>query len=153
MIVLRDTREKQPWTFEWYPDCEIKVATVKVGDYTLEEYEHILAVERKRSTGELAMNFGRKKKQFIAELERMQYVKFRYVVCEFPKERLDEFPKNSGIPYKDWKYLRINGGYIRKCIEDFSEKYNVTFLFCQNPYVAQDEVYNLFQDVINYGKE
>ena len=152
MIILRDTREKQPWDFSWY-DCEIRVATVKVGDYTIEGYENTIAVERKRSTGELAMNFGFKKKQFIAELERMQNVQYRYVVCEFPEIRLEEFPLNSGIPRKHWNKLRISGKYIRKCIHDFSSQYNVTFLFCENAFAAQDEVFMMFQNIVGDDKE
>lgn len=152
MIILRDTREKQPWSFDWYDDVkEIRVCTLKTADYTMAGYEDIISVERKRSTGELAINFGTKRRQFVAELERMQSIKYRYIVCEFPIERLSEFPRNSGIPEKDWKKLRMNGGYIRKTIRDFSTDYNVTFLFCSSPFEAQDEVYKIFQNVIDNG--
>jgi hypothetical protein len=155
VIILRDTREKQPWNFDWYSNeiSDIQVCTVKVGDYTLKGYEDVIAVERKRSTGELAINFGKKRKQFVAELERMRPYTHKYIVCEFPKDRLDEFPKNSGIPQRDWKYLKMNGGYIRKTIHDFTEEYGVTFLFCLDPYEAQDEVFKIFSDVIRDAKK
>lgn len=154
MIILRDTREKQPWEFEWYEDRpEIQVCKVDVGDYTLKGYENIVAIERKRSTGEIAINFGKKRKQFMAEMERMRDIPFKYIICEFPKEHLDRFPHDSGIPQRDWKYLRINGGYIRSTVNYLSETYGVTFLFCRNPFEAQDEAFKIFQDVLKYGEE
>lgn len=154
MIIKQDTREKQPWTFDWYDGVqEIRRCTVKVGDYTLEGFEEIVAIERKRSTGELSINFGRKRKQFLAEMERMRNYRWKYVICEFPEENLENFPENSGIPKRDWKYLRMNGGYIRRTIHELSEEYGVAFLFCQNPFEAQDEVIKIFQEVITHGKE
>jgi hypothetical protein len=150
VIILRDTREKQPWDFEWYNEVKkVEVCTVKVGDYTLKGYEDLVAIERKRSTGELAINFGKKRKQFLAEMEKMRDYKWRYVICEFPRVHLLRFPEDSGIPKRDWKYLRMNAGYINKTVNDLTEKYGVTFLFCQSPYEAQDEAIKIFQTVID----
>ena len=62
MIVLCDSREKIPWTFTratLVDDIEVK--KLDAGDYTIKGYEFDLAVERKRTVGEIAMNLTEKR--------------------------------------------------------------------------------------------
>ena len=71
-VVLKDTREKNGWNFNSSSKC-LAVARwgLKTGDYTIRGLEKDLVIERKASTGELAMNLGKKRKAFEAEIERM----------------------------------------------------------------------------------
>ena len=69
--ILIDTREKQGWNFEGFEKCEAQeVIGLKTGDYTLEGLETSLCIERKASTGEVALNLGKKRKTFEAEMDR-----------------------------------------------------------------------------------
>ena len=69
-IVLRDTREKNGWDFSSQDKCmAVKDWGLKTGDYTARGLEKSLVIERKASTGELAMNLGQKRKPFEAEMD------------------------------------------------------------------------------------
>ena len=112
-IILRDTREKNGWTFQSFDRCKaVKDWGLKTGDYTARGLEKSLVIERKASTGELAMNLGQKRKPFEAEMERMSNFRWAYIVCEFSIDDIMSFPENSGIPKKRWQYMRMNGKFI-----------------------------------------
>lgn len=49
--IIRDTREKEGWNFDFYSSCAIESRGLKTGDYTLEGLEEILCIERKANTG------------------------------------------------------------------------------------------------------
>ena len=76
--VIKDTREKDGWTFTEYDKCAgMDMGTLHTGDYTLQGFEDVICIERKASTSEIAMNLGRKKTPFLAEMDRMKdYVFF-----------------------------------------------------------------------------
>jgi len=42
--IIRDTREKEGWNFDFYSSCAIESRGLKTGDYTLEGLEEILEV-------------------------------------------------------------------------------------------------------------
>lgn len=154
MIILTDTREKRPWQFDWYREVQaIEVTKVDTGDYTLKGYEHIVAIERKASTGELAVNLGKKKKAFLNEMTRMKEIPNRYIICEFPKEYLETFPYNSKIPGKDWKYLRVNKNYMLHMMKVFQDDFGITVLYYDNPQQAQDKAMEIFNEIVNGKKE
>jgi len=112
-IILKDTREKQGWDFESSEKCEAQIDIgLKTGDYTLEGLETSLCIERKASTGELAMNLGKKRKTFEAEIERMSHFRWAYIICEFSIDDLMMFPERSGIPQSKWRFIRMNGKFM-----------------------------------------
>lgn len=153
MIILRDTREKKPWSFDWYDDVSIWVGKVEIGDYTIKGFESLVTIERKASTGELAVNLGKTKARFMKELRSMQEYPYRYIICEFPESHLDCFPKDSGIPYKDWGKLRVNKNYLKHMVKAFREEFGITVIFCDGPMEAQDKAMEIFRQVINDQKE
>ena len=57
------------------------------------------------------------------------------------------FPENSGIPKKNWQFLRMNGRYMWKKISEFQEKYNVVTLFCGNKEGAEERTMLLFDEI------
>ena len=148
MKILVDTREQQPWDFGIY-GCETAAATQKTGDYTVEGYEDLIVIERKRSTGELAMNLGKKSKQFEAEMERMLGFRYRYLICEFPSERFIEFPKGSTIPRKMWPKIPMNGKFMFSRLMKWCEHYGVEAIFCNNKGEAEKEAWRVIQEAVS----
>ena len=113
-VVIQDTREKNGWNFDIYDSCVGTLSKgLKTGDYTIEGREDFLIIERKATTAELALNLGKKRVQFEAELERMMSFQYPYIVCEFSESRLMQFPRGSSIPKRRWRYLRMNGKFLR----------------------------------------
>lgn len=154
MNIIQDTREKDPWNFGMYKQVTaVQVQGLKTGDYTTQEIlqleeekgQKLLAVERKRSSSEIANNLGAERKRFFNEMERMAEYEFRYIICEFPKQRIYEFPENSGIPKRKWKYLRINSGYMVSQLARIETDYDVRIVFCNDKIEAQD----FFIDLVN----
>ena len=47
-IIIRDTREKNGWNFDFYESCEAIIDQgLKTGDYTAQGLEEHLVIERK----------------------------------------------------------------------------------------------------------
>ena len=131
--VIKDTREKDGWTFTEYDKCKgMELGTLHTGDYTLEGFEDVVCIERKASTSEIAMNLGRKKTAFLAEMERMRDYEFSFLICEFDMEDVLKFPKGSGIPAKAKPYVKITGKYLLKCLIEFQLWYDTKIIFCGN---------------------
>ena len=85
--VIVDSREQYAWDFTFYDKCDGIISTkLDTGDYSIEGLETVLTIERKRTTAEIAMNVGKDRKRFNAELERMSKFKYKYLICEFSFE-------------------------------------------------------------------
>lgn len=147
ITIIQDTREKTPWDFTFY-GLDTKVKTLKTGDYTVEGYEDQIFIERKKSTGELAMNLGKKSKQFFAELERAKGMRHKYIVCEFPEENLACFPEKSGIPQKLISKVRMSTNFILLSLSKIRNQYGVNIIFANNPTDAEHAVINIINNII-----
>lgn len=147
MIIIQDTREQQPWDFSFFPDTEVKVQGLKTGDYTMEHYQDVLCIERKRTPGEIAINLGKKWKAFSNELHRMDPIPFKYLICEFNEELLDIFPRESGIPEKHWKHLRMTAGFIKKRLYEETTKHNIELIFTSTKEEAERTAWQIFSDI------
>lgn len=153
MHIIKDTREKHGWTFDMYDNVNtITMKTLWPGDYSLHGYEDIFTIERKASTGELAMNLGAKKPQFEKELRAMQDLQYKHIVCEFPMSDFDIFPKNSGIPKRYWKKLRVTGKYLQSALFKLANKYDIELHFCDSEFGACEKAMEIFQEVIEYER-
>jgi DNA excision repair protein ERCC-4 len=146
MIIIQDTREQNPFSFAFY-GYEITVATLKTGDYTLQGYEEIVAIERKKSTSELATNLGKYRDRFEREMERLSKFEHKYIVCEFTESDLLQFPLNSSIPKRIIKYIRMNGKFMRKQLHKYEEDYGVPVIFCDGKEEAESKVVDIFQEI------
>ena len=147
-IVLRDTREKTGWDFKTHDKCRAVVDWgLKTGDYTVRGLEKHLVVERKASTGELAMNLGKKRSAFEAEIKRMNNFRWKYILCEFSIDDLMNFPENSGIPKKQLQYVRMNGKFMWKKLCEYQEQHGVQVVFCDNKINAQEKAMFIFDEV------
>ena len=138
-VILKDTREKNGWSFNTFDKC-LAVARwgLKTGDYTARGLEKDLVIERKASTGELAMNLGKKRKAFEAEIERMSDFRWKYILCEFSIDDLMNFPENSGIPKKQLQYVRMNGKFMWKKLCEYQEQHGVEVVFCDSKLDAEE---------------
>jgi len=146
MIIKIDTREQYPWDFTFYGG-QTKRIKVDTGDYTIDGLENMISIERKRNTGEIALNLGKKWKQFQAELDRMIEIKYKYIVCEFNSTAIINFPFDSGIPKRDWPYLRMNGPFIQKKLFSEAAKRGIEILFFDSAQQAEKEVYDILSGI------
>lgn len=132
MIVIVDTREKNPWNFD-----DMEIGTLKEGDYTSKELldyenktgEKTIRIERKASTAELAGNLGRTFYAFEDEMKRLYDYKEKYLILEFSKSTLMAFPKGSGIPRKAWGKVKMNPKFLLSRLEYLSNVYDVQVIF------------------------
>lgn len=147
MIILQDTREQTPWDFTFYGH-EQKVKGLKTGDYTIEGYEHLCCIERKRTTGEIAVNLGSKREPFMKEMARMQEFQHKFIVCEFTHERLMEFPYNAGIPKSMIPKIRINKFYLSSSLQQLHDS-GVTVVYCNGRAEAELASVQIFEDIVN----
>jgi len=144
MIILIDNREQHPWDFTSY-GFDQEFTTLKTGDYTIKGMEDILSVERKASTLELSNNLGKKWKTFAKELERMDKIKHRYIICEFPISYIYTFPINSGIPKQNWKNLKITSKFLSKRVEEIISEFDIPILFS----ASQTDAERKFIDIVH----
>jgi ERCC4-type nuclease len=149
MIVLCDTREKKPWSFISYSQCDGQTTCkLDTGDYAISGDTYLITIDRKQSVSELSNNLIRSDR-FKRELERMQEYKYRYVLCEFSYEKLLMFPKGSKLPKRVLRRIRINGKYLAKLVGELSDQYGVEFIFCENRFEAQDKAMELLTVAYN----
>tara|TARA_R110002020_G_scaffold140378_1_gene311861 strand:+ start:2324 stop:2833 length:510 start_codon:yes stop_codon:yes gene_type:complete len=131
--VIKDTREQDGWIFSPYDKCDgMEIGTLHTGDYTLKGFEDVVCVERKACTSEIAMNLGRKKKPFQAEMERMKDYNFSFIICEFDMDALLKYPEGSRVPKNARSKVRVTGKYLLKCLLEFQIWYDTKIIFCGN---------------------
>lgn len=154
MIIIQDTREKEPWNFIHYDTCKgQEIKKLDCGDYTLHDIPDLIIIERKKSTSEITINLGIKYKQFVSEFEKMQRYRFRYVICEFTMEELLKFPLGSGIPKSKWKSLKMTGRFLMHRVNELSDDYGVEFIFCGNREAAREKTMELLLEAKDIYEE
>lgn len=129
--VIRDTREKarKGWWWQEGPSCAGTVEqTLKTGDYTLEDYEDILSIERKGKLTEWAENITQAR--FFRELKRFDSFRFAFILLEFDIDDIVNYPKGTAIPMKMWSKLKIGGSFIMKRTLEISMLYKPKVIFC-----------------------
>lgn len=150
MKIIIDTREKQPWTFtkKSWPAGTI-VARLKTGDYSIEGYEHLISIDRKKSTAEICNNLF--STRFERELERMAALNFSYIICEFPLTYILEFPKMSGIPASRCRSLKIRGPLLMNRLTSIMIKYPKTsWIFAGDRHSAISITRSLFKRFLEH---
>lgn len=149
MRIIQDTREQEPWDFSFY-GVDTVVRKLDTGDYSVEGLEDILCIERKKSTGEIAINLGSKNATFVKELERMRSFKAKYLIFEFSIQTLLSFPALSGIPKSGLSKIRMNAGYIVKLLQKYEEEYNIEIIYCNSKAQANEVAYDIMKE--NYER-
>lgn len=131
--VIKDTREQNGWFFSEYDKClGMQVKTLHTGDYTIEGFEDIVCVERKGCVSEIAMNLGKKKNAFQAEMQRMKDYEFSFLICEFDMDDILKYPEGSSVPKSLRDKVKVTGKYILKCLMEFQVYYDTKIMLCGN---------------------
>lgn len=128
-IILIDTREKQPWAFRASKNCAgTENIKLDYGDYAIKDHLDLICIERKKSITELCGNFGKKREQFEAEMQRMidAGVKHKYIIVE------DYWSSMSKQKYNSWTARSILAN-----IHAFEIKYNIHFIMAGSKDMAR----------------
>jgi hypothetical protein len=139
MVILTDNREQTPWRFPNQRNC-----TLKSGDYSVEydgkSYEDIIIIERKSSVSEIFSATGSGRERWERELERLQGVYYRFVLCEFDyMSFLNDAPPG-----------RLATSAVYGSIPSWHIQYNTPFVMCGNRVNARAYAYKIFYEFIKY---
>jgi hypothetical protein len=93
------------------------------GDYAIEGYEDLMAIERKGAVSEWANNLGVHWDRFERELERSRHIKNFWIILEFNMTDVMNFPVGSGIPKRQWSYLKFKGPFLLKRMLEIEQTY------------------------------
>lgn len=141
MLILRDTREQNPWLFA---NAEIK--TLKTGDYTLSGFEDKICIERKGCVEEFSNNLVKDFSRFEKELDRMRVFDHKFIICEFPFGDVVDYP-NSCKSKKAREASRISGKFLIKRISEIQLEYDVNVMFFDDRKSAMQYVDSLLRRV------
>jgi len=134
-----DTRETRPLAFRKTGIIEeIEVRKLDVGDYSIEKYEHKIAIERK-SPSDLFGTLGKGHKRFAREIERAKDFDHFIILCE--ASFTDVINKN----FEGAHYSSMRGDVIIQICYTLTMKYGVTVLFCNGRTEASSIIRNLFK--------
>lgn len=137
--ILTDTREQLPYR---YPNS--KTQMLPYGDYTVayygKSYIDQIVVDRKGSISELYAFAGSERDRFCRELERMQHVKFKYILIEHTFMDIINKQKQGILP----------ASTVYSTIMSFMIKYGVTPLFFDNRQNARAALYKIFSYFVKY---
>lgn len=145
MIIIVDTREKVgTWAFGEIQTVEKKLDS---GDYSILGYEDIVSIERKKSVQELGMNVGAKEGPFRNEMERMKDIKYPYLILEFTRKEVMDFPHGSNLPDRIKSKVRTSGKFILKKLHEYEENYGVKVIFAGSRENAIEHAIEIFKYV------
>lgn len=147
MIILQDSREKQPWLFSNYVQ---ETTGLKTGDYQIKGYPFLITIDRKKLITELANNVV--SKRFEKELIRMEPFRFKYVICEFPYKEVEMYPKTAKLPKKLKDKIKVTGRFLTKELGQLSENYCVEFIYCNTRYEAKQKAQELLEKSYEIGQ-
>jgi ERCC4-type nuclease len=150
--IIKDTREKQGYTFEAsrtkYHVCKgMVVRKLDTGDYSLEGLEDKVCIERKASVVELANNVGVSSRRFMAEIERMKEFPHKFLILEFSLTDLMNFPEGSDVPEKEIKNLKITNKYMLRFLMELQINHSVNVIFCDSKKNAKWTVLSILKRV------
>lgn len=147
VLILKDTREQRGWSFpEDDTFAGTSIETIKYGDYSLKGYSHLIFIERKASTGELATNIT--EDRFWRLLENSKDFKYKYIIIEADYEDFLNFPLNSTIPKRRHRYMRVKSNFLISCLMRMSVDYGMNLIFAGTPAQAEKFAHALFKQIL-----
>ena len=123
--IIVDTREQQPWSFDFN---EIAVAKLATGDYSGAGLEEVLCIERKKSVSEIANNIV--EKRYKDWTKRMSKYKYKFLMLEFDLDDVYRYPRIPDVPKKLWEKIKVSPKFIIKCLIELQVYYNIQVVFC-----------------------
>jgi len=148
-IVIRDNREKQGkgWKFSSSKYCGgTQPGTLKTGDYSMLGYENILTIERKGSVIEFANNLIQER--FYRELDRMEEIRYTFIILEFALKDLISYPYCDGVPFSVRKKIKVSGATLLRKLTEIQLKYKVKVIFAGNSVLAKEAALSIFKRVV-----
>lgn len=142
--IIRDTREKKDcgWIFRQSEYCDgTEIKKLDTGDYAIKGYEDFFVIERKGSITEFVQNIV--EVRFEKELQRLESVKFPFILLEFELNDIMKFPIGARIPKYKMKYVKIKPAFILKRLCEFQFQYKTKFILCGNS--GKDMAISLFK--------
>ncbi|ELY47335.1 ERCC4 domain-containing protein [Natronorubrum sulfidifaciens] len=123
--IVRDSREKKPYSFDGYDVVTKKLDT---GDYTVEGYEDVFAVERK-SLSDLLKSITWDRDRFKNEIVRADELLGFVVVIEADVQTV-----------LNWNYDRkVHPNSVMGTIENWSSYHNADFVWAGNRQLGEEE--------------
>ena len=136
ITIIVDNREKNPYTFKSIdPPPEIISQTLQEGDYSLYNHEKEITIERK-SLIDAFGTFGKNRKRFERELERMVDYKFSAVVIEGGWTDILRSPPPRS---------KLNPTTIFHSVVAWCQRYNVHFFTVPNRAFGEKLTYRLIE--------
>ena len=136
MRIVQDSREKNPYLF---PGHEVVVKGLRSGDYSVDGYEHEVAVERKEIQDAYG-SIGGGRERFEAELVRLAQMKYAALVIESSLTSFLVAPA-----YSDLNPKAAIGSLL-----SWSVKYRLPVFFCDDRKHAQAVTLKLLQFFVKY---
>ena len=156
-IILEDTREKKPWSFSFF-GVEQKRVKVDTGDYTIEGYEDIISIDRKRNIAELYQNLFKEYPRFKREMERMEEME-SYIVCEFPYSDVLDFPHSMPLVWSSKAKkrmpmkLKFEAKDVIERMDMINERYDVEFIYCDTRREAESTAFKRLKEFYEKTQE
>lgn len=136
MVIIRDTREQAGYQFQYLDNPPMVVdVTLTTGDYSIQGLEDQICIERK-SLNDAFGTFGRDRRRFERELERMKSFSFRAVVIEADWETILRRPP---------KFSRLNPKTVLASIIAWQLRYGVHFWPCPDRNFAERITYRMLE--------
>jgi len=132
MIILQDTREQRPYSFDKWP-VDVQAAGLPTGDYSILGFENQIAIERKSLDDLISCLMGKHRERFEKELSRARSYELFAVVIE----------SNLSDVANGQYQSKIKPHAALQSISAFYIRYGVPFLFCGNRSGSEYMVYSL----------
>jgi ERCC4-type nuclease len=146
--IIVDTREQMPWEFGLHTTSRTKLDT---GDYSIDGFQNLLAIERKRSVSEIATNIT--ESRFNDVVNRLSKIPHAFMLFEFDIMDVYNYPVGSEIPKKMWDKLKISGNYIMKILTEIQLNQNIHILYCGSSSTAERVAVGIMKRIYEkYGK-
>lgn len=138
MVIVVDTREQNPYSFEWVKDVSpadtVERRKLDAGDYSLAGHEHEIAIERKTHADAYGC-LGRGRARFKREIERLARYRYAAIVIECDLRSFLDQPPNSALNPK----AAIN------TLISWDVRFGVRTIFAGSRQFAEVYVYRILQ--------
>lgn len=148
LSIIIDTREQKPYDFKFAdPTPLITRLALKSGDYSLVDYKDKITIERKSMLDAFG-SFGRGRKRFVKELERLSLFDLAIIIIEADWTRIFRNP-----PHRS----KLKPKTIHSSIIAWEQRYNVHFWTVPNRQFAERTTYRILERYIkdqeNHGSK
>ena len=146
--IIRDTREKSGyWTFSSSKFItDITTKKLDTGDYSIEGYESIFCIERKRNTAEIAGNVT--EPRFKDCLERLAEFRYKFIICEFGINEILEWPYASGLHYNIIQKIKTTPEFILSCMAKIQVDFGIPIIYTDGKFGAEKVAETIIKRVL-----